>query len=168
MKKILILLGIFISSVILFGSDNEAAVTVTAEFLAPLKIEVVQNADFGTVIAQDNNTVKTKTDGKLEVTGNGYVTLKWADSSIGTPTQVDSSPLKVILRNEKNSSNELIAYFKVGTQPSVKNDANFILKEGIPYTLFAPGELSVTSKTASGIYKGSITFRVEYTDDPMI
>ncbi len=168
MKKILILLGIFISSVILFGSDNEAAVTVTAEFLAPLKIEVVQNADFGTVIAQDNNTVKTKTDGKLEVTGNGYVTLKWADSSIGTPTQVDSSPLKVILRNEKNSSNELIAYFKVGAQPSVKNDANFILKEGIPYTLFVPGELSVTSKTASGIYKGSITFRVEYTDDPMI
>ena len=76
MKKILILLGIFISSVILFGNDNEAAVTVTAEFLAPLKIEVVQNADFGTVIAQDNNTVKTKTDGKLEVTGNGYVTLK--------------------------------------------------------------------------------------------
>ena len=62
----------------------------------------------------------------------------------------------------------LIAYFKVGTQPSVKNDANFILKEGIPYTLFVPGELSVTSKTASGIYKGSITFRVEYTDDPMI
>ena len=40
------------------------------------------------------------------------------------------------------------------------------LTENSPATLFVTGTLTdISSNTPSGIYKGSIVFRVEYTDD---
>ncbi|MDU1910508.1 hypothetical protein [Fusobacterium sp.] len=170
MKKILILLGIFISSVILFGSDNnndEATVNITAEFLAPLNLEVVKHADFGTVIAQNynkGNEPETITDGKLTVTGSGNVILKWMDSSNkSSPFHVSSDPLIVSLTNKDND--KLKAAFNVGANPKIKNDSSFNLTENKPHNLFVHGKLlDITSNTPSGSYTGSIIFRIEYDD----
>ena len=173
MKRILCFLGIFASSILAFGvgDNNEATVEITAEFLAPLKIEVVRDADFGTLVAQNYTTgssaLNTKTPGELKITGEGFVVLKWADSSTGnSPVQVDESPLSVTLKNSKDQNKTLTALFRVGESPEIKNDANFyLIKER---TLTVPGVLTnVASTTAPGVYNGSITFRVEYADDPM-
>ena len=55
MKKILIFLGIFTFSILAFGVNDkdEKEVIVTAEFMAPISVNVIRHADFGTVIAQN-------------------------------------------------------------------------------------------------------------------
>lgn len=77
MKKVLISLGIFIFSLLTFGtSENETTVNISAEFLAPIVIETT-DANFGTVVA--TNGIKPTTNsgsgnaknGTLSIIGNG-------------------------------------------------------------------------------------------------
>ena len=129
MKKILIFLGIFTFSILAFGVNDkdEKEVIVTAEFMAPISVNVIRHADFGTVIAQNyssKNRPSTSSGhhGEIKISGDGDIKIQWAE--------------------------------------------NLKLTESSPATLFVTGTLTdISSNTPSGVYKGSIVFRVEYTDD---
>lgn len=173
MKKILILLGIFISSVVLWGSSAyegadvyDSTVNITAKFLVPLQLKIIQDADFGTIIAQNygkNNIPETITDGKISITGSGIATLKWKDNSTsGSFSSVDNEFFSIIL---KNGTNELNANFTIkGAENELKGD-KLTLIENQAQLLNVHGKLlDVKQSTASGMYKGAIVFRVEYDD----
>lgn len=173
MKKILILLGIFISSVILFGSDNndEATVNITAEFLAPIIIETT-DANFGTIIATTgikpttNSNNGNAKNGTLSITGNGQVFISWKDKNSGKDFELSWDDLEVILKKDgDNSGNspKLTSKFRV-----TDNSRPFIFSieaTETKQTLQIVGTLiDVTDKTPSGTYTGAITFRVTYED----
>lgn len=170
MKKILILLGIFISSVIILGSNDEAIVKITAEFLAPLKIEVVQNANFGTVIAQNYSkgpSTNSGQHGKIKISGEGDIKIQWADINEGAPKDVENTEkLTVVLTNKDKSSLKLNSEFMlVRSEDEIKNITNLKLEESNPANLLVVGTLTnISSNTPSGIYEGGIIFRVEYTN----
>lgn len=180
MKKILISLGIFIFSLLSFGiPENEATVNVSAEFLAPIKIEVIEQASFGTIIAQDyssNNRPKTSSgnsgahSGKIKISGDGYIKMQWADKNDGTVKDVkNAEKLKVILTNKNNPSQKITAEFNLFLKEGeFKNIENLKLTENSPETLLVSGTLTdVSSSTSSGAYEGAILFRIEYDDSFM-
>lgn len=175
MKKILIFLGIFTFSILAFGVNDkdEKEVIVTAEFMAPISVNVIQHADFGTVIAQNyssKNRPSTSSGhhGEIKISGDGDIKIQWADITQGEPQDVKNTRnLKVVLTNENNPAQQINSEFMlVENEGDFKNIENLKLTESSPATLFVTGTLTdISSNTPSGVYKGSIVFRVEYTDD---
>lgn len=178
MKKISIFLGIFIFSLLSFGiPENEATVTIEAEFLAPLKVEVIEHASFGTIIAQNysfSNKPNTSSgnsgahSGKIKISGAGDVKIQWADKNNGTLKDVvNTENLNVILTNKNNSSQKITAEFNLLlNEGEFKNIESLKLNENSPKTLLVSGTLiDISSNTPSGTYEGAILFRVEYDDN---
>ena len=56
--------------------SEEVLVRVTAKVLTPLKVEIVQNVNFGDIFKGGKN-YNAKERGELKVTGNGRVKLLW-------------------------------------------------------------------------------------------
>lgn len=172
MKKVLISLGIFIFSLLTFGtSENETTVNISAEFLAPIVIETT-DANFGTVVA--TNGIKPTTNsgsgnaknGTLSIIGNGQVFISWKDKNSGKNFEFSWDDLEVILKKDgdnSGTSSKLTSKFRV--TDNNKSHIFSIDATETKQTLQVVGTLiDITDKTPSGTYSGAITFRVTYED----
>lgn len=169
MKKILILLGIFTSSVILFGSDNnndEATVNITAEFLAPIKI-ITTDASFGTIIAGSQTEATTNStnagahNGALEIEADRDVFIAWKSGSSGSFKSAQI-PLDVILTHSDKSKT---ISSKFHTSYKGKDNVDSFNPALSKDKLEVVGKLEVPNSVQTGSYSGTITFRVTYINE---
>lgn len=154
MKKILSLafLALFFCKVY----AEEALVRVKAKILTPLKLEVIQNINFGDIFKGGKNFI-AKDTGELKVSGNGRVRLLWKDSLKEDYQPLDNELSIIMSDNKGNSFTALVSPNKIESL----ND--FIVNENSDKIVKINGKIEKLNKSLpEGDYSGTILIRAEY------
>lgn len=138
--------------------SEEVLVRVTAKVLTPLKIEIVQNVNFGDIFKGGKN-YNAKERGELKVTGNGRVKLLWKDIS-NSEFQSMNKNLPITMSNETYNFKALVFPNSIG------NLDDFQVNENADKVVKINGKIESLDKSVPcGDYSGVIVIRAEYLSD---
>lgn len=158
MKRIYLSFLFVFSSIICYASSSsEANMKIKLILLRPLVINST-NMDFGTIVAGTNNN---KAFGDVFIKGQGYNRIRFnLDSATRTENGINligpsgSKPIEVILNSIGEYKTRNSIYELENSSPVLPYDGNLKLK--------ILGIINVPIEQKSGIYKGTLTFKIRY------